>query len=312
MRETMMVPTNPTLERLSCLSLYDASVRFEDFSAPPLMKREGSGSWLELSAAPEIRERAAHALERCRELEATVIYPGHAWYPRAFLDLEEPPLFLSCFGAPVWQKSLCFSVVGSREPTRPALDWLEVNLQYAIKARRLTTVSGGARGIDQKAHSLSLRAGLPTVAFLPSGLGAPYPSEFAPWMRDIVEAGGAVISEFSPDEPMKRGHFERRNRMIAAMGLGLLVGEARRRSGTLITARHARDLSRTVCVVPSFPGDARSAGSLDLLVDGATPVRDGEDLITLIDLAAPVGFRPEVQSLEEQTIEERQMTLFGS
>jgi DNA processing protein len=267
-------------ELLACLSVFDKSIRVDNFRQMALFD-------LSHSYEPTIVEKARHVAYRCRELGATILYPGHSNYPNVFYDLEEPPTFLSVLGASAWQGRECLSVVGSRDPQRMTLDWLELHLAESVKAQKWTIVSGGARGVDQKAHAISLRLGLPTIVFLPSGLANPYPVNLGSWIREIVRSGGAILSEFAPDEPMRKSHFERRNRMIAAMGTILLVAEARRKSGSLITARHAREASRSICVLPTFPGDARTDGALDLLFDGAFPLRDGSDLVSLYDLSAP-------------------------
>lgn len=263
---------------LSCLSLVNPAVVLDHF----FMRNP----WSILLASDSALDAAKEILERCLAEGAQVLHPGHADYPDEFFDLIDPPLFLAYRGKPVWKERPCLSVVGSREPGPVALEWMELHLDEVIRRRGMVTVSGGARGIDQKAHAISIRAGRPTVAFLPSGLFRLYPADFAAWIPEILACGGAVLSEFHPLKEMRRHHFEKRNRMIAALGRLLFVVEARRRSGSTMTARLARELSRTVCVLPSSPGNPRAAGTLDLLFDHAFPLRDAADLITLFDLCA--------------------------
>jgi DNA processing protein len=218
-----------------------------------------------------------------RERGARHTFPLLDDYPRELLELDDPPLFLSYFGSPCWIGSRKLSVVGSRTPAQSSIRWSELHLSALLK-KSYVLVSGGARGVDQTAHAVSLRAGLPTAAFLPSGLARIYPSSFESWIGPIIDAGGAVISELGPFEEMRKHYFVKRNRMIAAMSPVTLVVESRRQSGTMITAREAIRYNRTVAVVPGLPDEARWAGSLDLLISGAQGVRDAIDLEVLMGL----------------------------
>lgn len=267
------------LELLSCASTYDRSIRLSHFTQT---------AWLDREIDPDILERAEQARRKLRALGALVLHPAHPLYPKPFLELESPPLHVSCLGEGLASLerplTTCVAVVGSREPSGRALDWIDLHLPRFLKSTRAVIVSGGARGIDQRAHAASLRAGLPTLAFLPSGLARPYPNEMMRWESEIGNAGGALISVHAPETEIRRSHFEARNRLIVALSAFVLVVEARRRSGSVMTARLATELGRTVYVLPSFPGETSGAGSLDLLCDGAPPIRDADDLATALEL----------------------------
>jgi DNA processing protein len=262
-------------EYLACLSLYDSQIQLNSFT------NQASVIWAQSCAPLAAHRQAKESLAHCQGLGARILFPYHADYPETFYRLEKPPLFLSMIGEPCWVGRSCLSVVGSREASRRAIEWMEQHLLAVVQKKKTILVSGGARGIDQKAHALSLRAGQSTIAFLPAGISEIYPADFASWLPDILACKGAVISEFAPHAKMRKYHFERRNRLIAALGRVTFVVEARRQSGSIMTARLARDADKTVCVLPSFPGDPGSAGSLDLLFDGAFPIRDAQDLLTL-------------------------------
>jgi DNA processing protein len=148
----------------------------------------------------------------------------------------------------------------------------------------LVVVSGGARGIDQKAHAMSLRSKSSTVAILPSGIGNPYPGEFRNWFDKIIDSGGAILSSLEPSAPVRKQYFESRNRLIVALAKLVFVVEARRKSGSIMTARLARELGRTVALLPAFPGEIKSDGCVDLLFDGGFPVRDADDVFILQQL----------------------------
>lgn len=210
------------------------------------------------------------------------LYPLHPLYPKEFYTLEKPPLFLSIEGDLGCFSKNKVSVVGSRYPTLKVLEWMDTHLEPLVQEGAVL-VSGAARGIDQKAHAVALRNEKPTIAFLPSGLGQIYPSEFTKWKERIVGFGGLLVSEYRYDQPIHRHHFHERNRMIAKLGLYLLVCEARRKSGSIMTARLAIENCKTVCVLPGFPTDKNSQGCLDLLFQGALPIRDFEDLKILTE-----------------------------
>jgi DNA processing protein len=224
-------------------------------------------------------ERGLRGLEWLNNSGGDLLFPGHPLYPDSFRGLRTPPLFLSFLGAPCWQEEQKrLSVVGAREPSKDSLIWMERHLVELFKSG-VISVSGGARGVDQRAHALSLRQGGRTVVFLPSGLGEIYPQSLRGWVDRVIKGGGALISEYLPSTPMKTFHFHQRNRMIAAMGDFLLVVEAAKRSGSMMTANLALDEGRSVGVLPGHPLMVKYSGNLALLSSGAQPICNGEDIL---------------------------------
>lgn len=225
----------------------------------------------------------------CSQNGARILYPGHEDYPFDARWMGRVPQFVSYLGHAAWRSLPGLAVVGSRDPSRSALQWMESHLPEFIRKTGAMIISGGARGIDQKAHALALRAGRPTIVFLPSGLARPYPDEWEEWKDHVIASGGAIISTHAPFQEIRRSHFESRNRLIAGLARMLFVVEARRKSGSSMTARLAKDIDRTVCVLPAAPGDARAAGTVDLLFDGALPIRDSSDLEVLFQMCTIEG-----------------------
>jgi len=217
--------------------------------------------------------------QRTLEQGGELVYPGHPQYPLAFLKMGDPPFLLYIRGTPVWLHRAGLAVVGSREPSQQSVDWLELYLADFLRMNsQAMIVSGGARGIDQQAHRISLRAGAPTVVFLPSGYHQLYPPGLKDLVPYVLSGGGAVISEYEDQTEMRKHFFNQRNRLISALGVASLIVEAGRKSGTLLTARQSLEQGKPVWVVPGHPSDRGMQGSLDLLIDGATPLRDAEDL----------------------------------
>ena len=139
-------------------------------------------------------------------------------------------------------------------------------------------VSGLARGIDTAAHTGSIDTG--TVAVLAGGLDRPYPPENIGLSEEIPARRGALISEMPFGHEPRARDFPRRNRLIAGLSLGLLVVEAAKRSGSLISARLAGEMGRLVFAVPGSPLDPRAAGTNGLLKDGAILVTEAADVVS--------------------------------
>lgn len=208
----------------------------------------------------------------------TVLF-GELIYPTLFYQMENPPWFFQYWGHPAWMSSRTLSVVGSRNPHALSLQWMEEELQPAIVKNQIITVSGGARGVDQKAHSISVRNQLPTIAVLPSGFGNVYPSDFKPMARLIKENGGCLVTEYEYNQPMRKYFFPQRNRLIVGFSQSTCIVEAKRRSGTYLSAQIAASMGRSLYVLPSHPSLAQFAGNLDLIMEGASPIRNSEDLL---------------------------------
>ena len=156
------------------------------------------------------------------------------------------------------------AIVGTRAPqsrsTQLLKRWIE-----SLRDLDVILISGLARGIDSEAHRAALRAGLPTVAIIGSGLDSLYPPDNRHLAQEILDSGGLILSEQVPLAPAKGFHFLRRNRLLAAWSRCVCVIEAPARSGTLNTARWARDFDRPVFAVPCFPGDSAFLGNQHLL-----------------------------------------------
>jgi DNA processing protein len=207
---------------------------------------------------------------------------GDGDYPAALADLDEraPKVMYGCGdrGAlRAWDPGAAVTIVGARRASGYGVGVGE-ELGRLLAAAGLTVVSGMARGIDAAAHRGALAAGGKTVAVLGGGADVVYPTGERRLYERILERG-AAISERPPGTRPEAWCFPARNRLMAALSAFTIVVEAAERSGSLITAREAAGLGRSVGAVPGPVNSWLSAGSNHLLADGAIVIRDAQDVL---------------------------------
>jgi DNA processing protein len=199
-------------------------------------------------------------------------------YPPLLALLPDPPPALAVLGDAARLSDRAVAVVGGRNASLNS-QRLAAHLAAALVAEGITVVSGMARGIDAAAHEAVLAlAGGCTVAAVAGGLDRPYPPQHADLQARIAATGVVVTEAPLGTEPQAR-HFPRRNRIIAGLSLGVVVAEAARHSGSLITARLALEGGREIFAVPGSPLDPRCQGSNDLIRQGAQLTETIDDIL---------------------------------
>lgn len=208
------------------------------------------------------------------------VTPFEAGYPPRFDVLPVPPPVLYGWGLPsALRAARSVAIVGTRRPT-PAGRSLAARLARRSVELGATVVSGLAFGVDGAAHAATIEAGGQTVAIIAGGHAEPGPRAHRRLVSDIIDTGGAVISEVPPLVSPEKGSFPRRNRLIAALADATIVVEAPLRSGALNTAHHALEQGRPLFVAPGRPGDPSVAGCLRLLRETpAIPIVDDQALV---------------------------------
>jgi len=205
-------------------------------------------------------------------------------YINIFKEIYCPPPFLFYQGNLniLNQKNVLFlAVVGSRKNSKYGENVVQKIIKDLSDNIEIVTISGLAKGIDTRVHLESLKNQVPTIAVLGSGLFTDkiYPRENIFLAKSIVNNGGLLLSEFPPYAPPRKEHFPRRNRIISALSRAVLVIEAGKRSGALITARHALEQNKDVFAIPGNIFLDEYIGSNRLIQCGAYPILDYEDII---------------------------------
>jgi DNA processing protein len=199
-------------------------------------------------------------------------------YPALLKEIPDPPLLLYVSGDPEVLHLPQLAIVGSRSASRSGIS-LSGAFARDLAAAGITVTSGLARGIDGAAHAAAVALSKPTVAVLGSGLMNIYPRQHQALAAEIIEQGGALVSEYPLEMPPLAHNFPRRNRIISGLSAGVLVVEAARRSGSLITARLALEQGREVFALPGALNNPQSHGCHDLIREGATLIETSAQII---------------------------------
>ncbi|HEX7075679.1 MAG TPA: DNA-processing protein DprA [Hyphomicrobiaceae bacterium] len=248
---------------------------------PELSARGGRRTGIRI-CSQESAERELAAAERIGARPLFTIEPG---YPAALAVIDGAPPLIYVKGDDRLLARPAVGIVGSRASSA-AGQQLARQLAAGLGQAGYVVASGLAIGIDAAAHQASLETG--TIAVLAGGIDVVYPPQNAALHHAIGETG-CLVSEQPPGFQPRGKDFPRRNRIISGLSLGVVVVEAARRSGSLITARRAADQGREVFAVPGHPLDPRAAGTNQLIKEGATLVTCAEDVVNALE---PFGRRP--------------------
>lgn len=250
-------------------------------AALPLLSRRGGRSDIRLCTEAE----AEAELEAADRLGATLVAIGEPGYPPALAQVDAPPPLLYVKGKLELADIPIVAIVGARNGSAVGQKFTR-QIATELSLEGFVIASGLARGIDTAAHTAALEHG--TIAVLAGGVDIVYPPENEELQSAIGERG-LLISERSPGFSPRGKDFPRRNRLISGISLGVVVIEAAERSGSLITARFAGEQGREVFAVPGSPLDPRSAGTNNLLKQGACLVTSSRDILETL---APILGRP--------------------
>ena len=249
-----------------------------------LMSVAGIGGYIAEKIHALDREDLAGELKLARRLGLKIMTYEDKDYPQNLKNIPDPPIVLYVKGRIESDDRLGVAIVGSRRASFYGLTNAE-RFAYNLSEKGLTIVSGMALGVDTAAHKGALRAGGRTLAVIGSGFHHLYPPQNKELAQDIAR-NGAVISEFPVNTEPFRQNFPRRNRVISGLSLGVLVVEAARNSGALITADFALEQGREVFALPGGVDSLTSFGTNALIKQGAKLVSSVDDILEEFDVRA--------------------------
>jgi len=240
-------------------------------------------------------------LERLAESRVRVLTWESTEYPRLLREIPDAPPVLYVKGTLTDNDAWAVAVVGTRRASAYGRE-VTRRLASALARSGITIVSGMARGIDAEAHWTALKTGGRTVAVLGCGIDQVYPPEHRQLAAEI-EAAGAIISDYPLGTQPDGKNFPPRNRIISGLSMGVLVTEAGKRSGALITADYAAEQGRDVFAVPGSILSNNSIGTNGLIQDGAKMVTRPEDILEELNLSMVIEQREVRQILPSNEVE---------
>lgn len=242
-------------------------------------------------------------------MKINTILPQDNNFTQIIRTIAVPPKKLYFMGKLPPERKPTVAIVGTRRPTAYGR---EVTERFAseLAAKGVIILSGLALGVDSIAHKATLQAGGVTLAILANGLDYIYPASHRQLAKDIVNSGGAIISEYEPDVPARDFRFLERNRIVSGLADAIIITEAAARSGTLSTAAHALEQGREVFVVPGNITSPLSMGCNSLIKQGAVPITSSDDVLEII---APKLLDPQtILSLGSNPLESKIIKLLQS
>jgi DNA processing protein len=281
------------------LSIFKSHENILRASYNDLIRIEGIGENRARGIVEFDQNRVDKEIETAMEKGISIFSIEDDAYPVSVKQFPDAPFVLYVRGEIQEEDKYAVGVVGSRNATTYGRLVAE-KLSFKLARYGLTVVSGMARGIDSFSHHGALKAGGRTIAVLGSGLDVPYPHTNKKLM-DSIASSGAVVSEFPFGTAPLRENFPRRNRIISAMSLGVLVVEATVDSGSLITVRYALEQGRDVFAVPGNITSRNSRGTNELIKNGAKLVDSAEEIINEL--------RPQIKGIisEDRILTEKEL-----
>lgn len=298
-------------ENVGPITFYQLIARFGSAekaldTLPELAQRGGRKKPLVAASKNDI-EREYTALKK---LGGQIITPLDETYPFPLTAIDDAPPVLSVLGNPAFLNKPCVAIVGARNASLNGKKFT-AKLAHDLGARGQIVASGLARGIDTAAHNGAINTG--TIAVVAGGIDVVYPEENQKLYEEIIEKG-AILAESKLGQQPFAAAFPRRNRIVSGISRGVIVIEATQNSGSLITARMAGEQGREVYAVPGSPLDPRASGPNHLIREGATLIRNADDVLEglldftgkgMRDTFTPINLLPEMTAPQDDESNEK-------
>ncbi len=214
-----------------------------------------------------------------KNVKIETITKDNSYYPESLKNVFDPPEKLYCAGnIEILKSKKLIAIIGCREYTEYGRLIAET-ISYTLSEAGIIVVSGCARGIDSFAHKGAVKAGKPTIAVLGNGLNYIYPPENKELEEQILKNSGLIISEYPIGTKPSKETFPRRNRIISGLSDGVLVVEAKKKSGSLITVDYALEQGKNIYAIPGNIININSEGTNELIKQGAKMVTQINDIL---------------------------------
>lgn len=308
-REMLALALTPQLGPTRVRRLFERIPRTEDIFRASLTELEATGLPAASAQSIALGESLRLADAELKKMEkapgVSLVAMGSELYPEHLAEIYDPPLVLYVAGNPRVLGEVGIAVIGTRHPTPYGLGMAE-RLSMDLANTGLIIISGMARGIDSIAHKAAVQARGRTIAVFGTGVDVIYPRENRKLSEQILELGGAFVSEFPLATAPTPHNFPLRNRIISGLSRGVLVVEAGEYSGTRITSRCALEQCREVFAVPGNVTNKLAWTPNTLIKQGAKLVATWEDVFEEL----PSQIRVKLQDRQSESAEPRSASLF--
>lgn len=261
------------------LEIYGVPKNIWNATKEELLKIEGIG---EETAKQILKEEYRIGLERyetyMKQNNIELIHIYNKYYPENLKTIYDKPIVLYIKGNKSILNEFSLAIIGCRDHTKYG-EIVAKNISYQISKNSIVTISGLARGIDSIAHKETLKAKGKTIAVIGSSIDNIYPEENKQLAKEIVKNGGIIISEYVVGTKPQKMNFPARNRIISGISNGVVVIEAKKKSGTMITVDFALEQGKEVFAVPGNILSPNSEGTNELIKQGAKLVTNVEDIL---------------------------------
>ena len=244
-----------------------------------------------LEQSGELYDKAHACIDWCEHNGISILYADHDAYPSAMQTIDAPPPVLFAKGNLALLTLPAIGIVGTRHPSQSGLNTTR-DFASVLAGSGFTIVSGLAKGVDAIAHSAAMNVKGTTIAVLGTGIDKQYPHCNRAIYDQMNKSNQLILSEFWPGTIPSPKNFPRRNRLISALSLGVLVTEAAVKSGSLVTARYAAEQGKEVFAVPGSIHNPMAKGCHHLINQGAKLTQDAHELVQAIS--------PELQQFVER------------
>ena len=233
--------------------------------------------------------------------EIKIIKKENSAYPKKLFNIENPPKQLYVLGDETLLNKMSIAIIGSRDCTEYGYKQA-LKFSKEIAQKNVCIVSGMAIGIDSAAHNGAKSEIGKTIAVLGGGFNHIFPKENEDLFYEILEEGGCIVSEYAPNVKAESKYFPVRNRIVSGLSNGVLVVEARHRSGTSITVKYAKQQGKSIFCIPSNLGETTGVGTGRLIQDGASLVLTPDDI--LIELGLDITKEMVIEEVEKVNVKE--------